>query len=96
MSLKQKIINTISALAGAIIALFLNFFITSYILIPDPCYYHTHDTTLLFDIFFDLTSSDGYHPFPSLFNFILTIIVGALLGLKISISILKRLNQKRL
>lgn len=95
MSLKQKIMITTSALAGIIIALLLNFFITEYILIPDPCYYHTHDTTPLFDIFFDLTSSNGYHPFPSLFNFILTIVVGALLGVKISISILKRKRKEQ-
>ena len=89
MTQKQKVIIILSSLAGAALALVLNFFILDKILIPDPCYYHSHDTNKVFDVFYELRSSEGFHPFPTTFNFIFTGVIGALLGKIFSIYKLK-------
>lgn len=67
-------------ICGAISACLLNYLLLDKVIIPDPCYYHGHDTTWLFDLFYDITSADGYHPFPSVFNFIFTISAGGVIG----------------
>lgn len=82
---RQILILTLSAFVGIVLAFFFNYFILDKILIPDPCYYHSHDTNKLFDIFYNLPASEGYHPFPTKFNFVFTTIIGAILGLTISI-----------
>ncbi len=51
------------------------------LIIPDPCYYHKHETTKIFDLFYELTTAEGYHPSPTKLNFIITIVIGMLLGL---------------
>jgi hypothetical protein len=66
---------------GAITALIFNFGFLERILIPDPCYYHTNETTALFDMFYGLSASEGYHPFPTLFNFLFTLSIGIALGI---------------
>lgn len=67
-------------LIGAFLSLPLNYFFLEIFLIPDPCYYHTHETTSLFDLFYSLTSDNGYHPFPTMLNFVVTICVGMISG----------------
>lgn len=95
MTAKQIALVILSALGGIVLAFVFNFLILDKILIPDPCYYHTHDTNKVFDIFYELTSSDGYHPFPTKFNFIFTATIGAILGLTISISKLKKRDARK-
>jgi len=72
-----------------IVGVFLfNYLFLERLIIPDPCYYHSHETTMLFDLFYELTASEGYHPTPTIFNLILTLIIGTVagvfLGLKLS------------
>ena len=90
MSAKQIAMVFLFAITGVILALLLNLFVIENILIPDPCYYHTHDTNKIFDVFYKLTAEEGYHPFPTKFNFIFTASIGALLGGVYSIQKLKR------
>ena len=95
MTAKQIIIVLLSVFAGTVLAFVFNFFILDTILIPDPCYYHSHDTNKVFDIFYDLPSSEGYHPFPTKFNFIFTSTIGAIFGLTLSIYKLKKHGKTR-
>ena len=67
----------------------LNFFILEKIIIPDPCYYHSHDTNKVFDLFYELTAKEGYHPTPTRLNVILTLITGGLAGLILGIKLSK-------
>ena len=59
----------------------LNFFILENIIIPDPCYYHSHETNQIFDLFYDLPAAEGFHPVPTRFNLFLTLITGGLTGM---------------
>lgn len=93
MTAKQIALIILSALGGIVLAFVFNFLILDKILIPDPCYYHTHDTNKVFDIFYELTSDDGYHPFPTKFNFIFTATIGAIFGLTFSIYKLKKRDK---
>jgi len=92
--MKQVILIFLSAIAGVVLAFILNFIVIEKILIPDPCYYHVHGTNKVFDIFYYFPSFEGGHPFPTQFNFIFTIIIGALLGIVFCIYKLKFLTKK--
>jgi hypothetical protein len=50
------------------------------IIIPDECYYHTHDTNFVFDLFFNTSSATNGHPEPTFFNLIFTIVLGLYIG----------------
>ena len=52
------------------------------ILIPNPYDYHNKDieTGVIFNLFFDINSSTGYHPEPNIFNLIFTLLMGVLIG----------------
>jgi hypothetical protein len=93
--LKQIAIIILSTLAGTVLAFVFNYLILDKILIPDPCYYHTHDTNKVFDIFYELSSAEGYHPFPTKFNFIFTATLGAIFGLTFSIYKLKKYKERK-
>lgn len=73
----MKIIITI---AGAVFAFAANYFFIEQLIIPDPCKYHSSDTTEIFDLFYDLPSVNGGHPFPTIFNLMFTITLGGLIG----------------
>jgi hypothetical protein len=95
MTVKNIAIVILSAFAGAVLAFLFNFLILDKILIPDPCYYHSHDTNKVFDIFYELTSGEGYHPFPTKFNFIFTASFGAIFGLTLSIYKLRKYDERK-
>ena len=67
-------------LIGSTIAFIANYLLLENIIIPDPCYYHSRDTTKLFDLFYSMTAASGDHPFPTIFNFISTLTIGGLVG----------------
>ncbi len=78
----SKIISIICcSLFGMITMAFLNFCILDSIIIPDPCAYHGEERGSIFNIFYKMESGDGYHPFPTTFNFILTAVAGIMVGL---------------
>ncbi len=95
MTIKRIIIISLLTLTGMVLALILNFFFLERILIPDPCYYHSHDSNKIFDIFYSLPASEGGHPFPTNFNFIITLTMGAIFGLTFSIYKLKQRDRKK-
>lgn len=71
-----------------IIAFIINFFLVEKIVISDPCLYHNNPTEKMSEIlrlFYKITPSEGYHPFPTTFNFVTTLLIGifgALIGFK--------------
>lgn len=78
----KKILKVIGfATLGAIMFFVFNYLVLERIIIPDPCYYHSHDTTKIFDLFYELTASEGYHPTPTYLNLILTLTAGTATGL---------------
>lgn len=95
MTAKQIVLVILSALAGAVLVFLFNFLFLDKILIPDPCYYHSHDTNMVFDIFYDLPASDGYHPFPSTFNILFTAVLGAIIGLRLSFYVLRKQEERK-
>ena len=69
-------------ISGAVIAFVANYFFIEQLIIPDPCYYHSRETTFLFDIFYSMPASAGDHPIPTIFNFIFTLMAGSFIGYK--------------
>jgi hypothetical protein len=51
ISVKQVILVGFGGLVGIILLGLFNYGLLDALLIPDPCYYHSHDTNWLFDIF---------------------------------------------
>jgi hypothetical protein len=96
MMWKGVLLNSFCAIAGAILALFLNFGVIDRIVVPDPCYYHSHDTNWLFDLFYNITSAEGGHPSPSVFNFIFTITAGAAAGIAFSGFLRRKSKRKKI
>lgn len=68
-------------LVGIVISMTLNFVILYNILMPDECYYCVHKTNFIIEVLYDFKSENGYRPFPSSFNFSMTIIIGFCIGL---------------
>ncbi len=67
-------------ISGAVFLFFLNEGVLASLIIPDPCYYHSKETSWLFDIFYATPSWNGDHPTPTIFNIILTLITGGFFG----------------
>ena len=68
-------------LLGIIIMGFLNYCIIEPIIIPNPCAYHINKTGSLFNLFYKIESNEGFHPFPTGLNSILTAGIGIVSGL---------------
>jgi hypothetical protein len=86
--IQLKILIYPAAIFGSLI---LNYAVFERLLIPDECYYHSHATNALFDIFYNTSSGSGGHPEPTIFNFIFTLIVGILLARGITRFFINRL-----
>jgi hypothetical protein len=77
----QKVKTVLFGAGGAITALIFNLGFLQKMIIPDPCYYHTNETNPIFNVFYNLPASEGYHPFPTAFNILLTILIGIGMGM---------------
>lgn len=95
MNAKRVVLIILSSLAGIIFAFVFNYGLFEKILIPDPCYYHTHETNKVFDLFYGLPASEGFHPFPTLLNFTITGALGAVLGAALTIYGLKKFDKRK-
>ena len=84
MKAKRFQVVMLSILIGLSLACLLNYFVLDKLLIPDPCYYHFHETKKVFDVFYDLPSSEGGHPVPTTLNIIITAVIGLVIGLTLS------------
>lgn len=61
---------------GVISMLLFNIVILYSIIIPDPCYYHSHEINQILKIFYDGSPASNGHPEPTLINFGITIVFG--------------------
>jgi hypothetical protein len=66
---------------GLILTFVLNYFVIEKLLIPNPCYYHSRDASQIFDLFYELPTSAGCHPVPTILNLTLTLLTGISGGL---------------
>ena len=80
--------------AGILVTFFVNFSILTSVIIGDERAYYDKDfkTSKFFDVFYTISSDTGYHPEPSYFNFILTILTGIFIGGLISYKLFWRLK----
>jgi uncharacterized membrane protein YgaE (UPF0421/DUF939 family) len=87
------VLISLSTFIGMVLTFCINFYFLENIIIPDPCYYHSHDTNKIFDIFYEIQGWNGDHPYPTIFNMTLTFAIGAFLGGIISPKLLKRKDK---
>lgn len=87
--LKSKTIVLLVLSATVMACLAINWFIVYPILIPDPCYYHAHKMNAVMKLLYSISTFDNFHPFPSVFNFGFTIVVGLYIGWKLNSKILR-------
>jgi hypothetical protein len=95
MQVKNILFTTVFGIAGSVLAFLFNFLLLDRLLIPDPCYYHSHEGGGFFKLFYDITSAEGFHPSPSVFNFVLTIVTGATAGYFFARYLLKHKKEKQ-
>jgi hypothetical protein len=94
MQVKSILVTAVFIIAGSILAFLFNFLLLDRMLIPDPCYYHTHEAGKLVRLFYEFTSHSGGHPFPTIFNFIFTIAAGGTIGYFLARYLMKRKSTK--
>ena len=68
---------------GGIFMLITSFTIIFDLLVPDACYYHTHDMNFLMRIFFYSGNVSNGHPEPNFFYYIIFFIIGGFMGNKL-------------
>ena len=67
----MKAIIIILSIVGSLLTLILASTIIYDFFIPDPCYYHDREPSLLFKLFYSRPGSENGHPVPSIFNYLL-------------------------
>jgi len=74
---KILLLTILLSLPWLVMVFFVNMFMQS-VLLGDECQYHSGETSFLFDLFYDLPAYNGYHPWPSTFNYATTMVIPAL------------------
>jgi hypothetical protein len=90
MQVKKGLFAAVFVIAGSVLAFLFNFLLLDRMLMPDPCYYHSHEAGTVVRLFYEFTSDSGGHPFPTIFNFIFTIAEGGAAGYFLACYLLKR------
>ncbi|KQC02793.1 hypothetical protein [Pedobacter sp. Hv1] len=91
----RKIGFAFSMLAGGVIAVLLNLTLVQELFTPDPCYYHNRKTNFFFNFFYKLSAENGDHPIPTLFNLLVSLVIGMLVGLWFKIIISEQKNNAK-
>lgn len=77
----SKFIKALFLVAGIVVLVLFNYFLLEDLIIPDPCAYHGENTSFIFNLFYDTSSSAANgHPIPTVINFAVTVFVGYHLG----------------
>jgi hypothetical protein len=71
----------LSMAVGIVFMFLINYLLIEKMAIPDPCYFHSHEPTFIFNLFYEFNANDGYHPTPNDLNLISTTGLGGLIGL---------------
>lgn len=91
----KNILLISTAILGGIGMILVSLLIVWPILIPDDCYYHTHDKNLLIFLLYNFPSSEGGHSVPSLFNFLFFGLFGAYFAVKLTKYILSKIELRK-
>jgi len=80
--LSKIVFSFFIALGGLLIAFIINYKILDKIIVTDICETDTSNLShgYIFNLFYEISSSTGYHPEPSYFNFGFTVFLGLLVG----------------
>ena len=73
----KKILGISFIAAGALVMIYLNYTLIYDLIIPDPCYYHTHEMNFIMKIFYTTDSAANGHPEPNMVNVLLSGVAGA-------------------
>ena len=65
---------------GGIIIVIISFTLIYDLLIPDVCYYHTHEMNSFMSLFYSAGPADNGHPGPNLTNFLVSFVFGGIIG----------------
>jgi polysaccharide biosynthesis protein len=80
--MKKILVFLISLLISTLTIFVVNYLIITPLIIDDKCNNDLGQSELTkFDeLFYEISSNTGYHPEPTTFNFILTAIIGCIIG----------------
>ena len=78
--MSKKIVYLFAILFGGISVFLFNVLLIERLIIPDICYYHSHDTNFVFDVFYSFPPAEGGHPITSDFSMILSFAIGGFFG----------------
>jgi len=65
---------------GAILMVVLSFTLLYTLLIPDVCYYHTHEMNSFMSLLYSAGPADNGHPSPNFTNFLVSFVLGGIIG----------------
>lgn len=87
----QRPLAILIGIATTVTALLIGNVVYEVVATEDPCDYHNGvvETTWLFDLYFPMTSTNGFHPEPGLMFYLTALAVGIGLGV-LSFRMLKR------
>jgi len=77
---KSKTSKWTFILVGGIGMFLISFTLIYNLLIPDICYYHTHEMNSFMNLFYSAGGADNGHPSPNFLNLIISLIIGGILG----------------
>ena len=86
--INETIIIALLSIPGIIVSNILFFFL-EFLIIPDACYYEMHETNWFIDLLFVFPDWNGFHPYPSNFQFSLIIGYGIYVASLFSKKVLK-------
>lgn len=80
--MKKILVFLISLLISPLTIFVVNYLIITPLIIGDKCNNDLgqNELTKFDELFFEISSNTGYHPEPTTFNFILTAIIGCIIG----------------
>ena len=78
--MKKILVFLISLLIPTLTLFVVNYIIITPLIIGDKCDLDQNELTKFDELFFEISSNTGYHPEPTTLNFILTAIIGCIIG----------------
>ena len=93
--MRKILFTSIILIASLIIVQVINHSIIEKVIFGDSCEHNTGTikTDGIFNLFYTVSSNTGYHPEPSLFNFMFTTSVGLIMGVFFSYKLLWKVDR---
>lgn len=86
-----RVVSTVITVVLVVIIVFgINYGVADSLIIDDACKYDSSEIShgFIFDLFYEISSTTGYHPEPSNFNFGFTIVFGVIFGAFVSYNLI--------